>query len=280
MFISTPKGFNHFYELYNLGAKDRDYISYHFTSYDNPHLPKDELDKAKIELTEDRFAQEYLADFRKTEGLVYKEFDRTRHLFSDPSLIINPTAYFAGIDFGFTNPTAILFIKKDYDNRFWVTQEWYKTGKTDEEVAEFVAGCKFNYIYPDPEAPASIEALRRKKINIREVIKGKDSIRNGISRVRELFKQGRLMINASCEDLIWELETYSYPDKVDLKNEYEDPIKENDHAVDALRYALMMQSSQDSVKANVFIPRLDPVIVPPVIPERGDARPKVWYPKR
>ncbi|NCU42657.1 MAG: hypothetical protein EOM19_08200, partial [Candidatus Moranbacteria bacterium] len=74
MFISTPKGFNHFYDLYS--KEGEDYKSFHFTSYDNPHIPAEEIDTAKEEMTEDRFAQEYLADFRKTEGLVYKEFSR------------------------------------------------------------------------------------------------------------------------------------------------------------------------------------------------------------
>ncbi|NCU42433.1 MAG: hypothetical protein EOM19_07000, partial [Candidatus Moranbacteria bacterium] len=74
LFISTPKGFNHFYDLCNV--QDKDYQFFHFTSYDNPHIPAEEIDKAKEEMTEDRFAQEYLADFRKTEGLVYKEFSR------------------------------------------------------------------------------------------------------------------------------------------------------------------------------------------------------------
>src|SRR3990167_7035651 len=75
LFLSTPKGYNHFYDLCNLELIDTDYKSFHYTTYDNPHIPVDEIEKAKKELTEDRFAQEYLADFRKTQGLVYKEFD-------------------------------------------------------------------------------------------------------------------------------------------------------------------------------------------------------------
>ncbi len=59
MFISTPKGFNHFYDLFNKQDVDVDYKSFHFTSYDNPFLPFEELEKAKLELPEDRFAQEY-----------------------------------------------------------------------------------------------------------------------------------------------------------------------------------------------------------------------------
>ena len=81
LFISTPKGFNHFYDLYNKESQDGDFKSFHFTTYDNPFIPVEEIEKAKQELTEDRFAQEYLADFRKTAGLVYKEFDRGVHIF-------------------------------------------------------------------------------------------------------------------------------------------------------------------------------------------------------
>jgi hypothetical protein len=117
LFISTPKGFNHFYDLYNFERKDPDYKSFHFTTYDNPHVPREEVDKAKLELTEDRFAQEYMADFRKTEGLVYKEFQRAKHLRDFPETAY-ATKRFAGVDFGTNNPAAVLEIKKDYDGRY------------------------------------------------------------------------------------------------------------------------------------------------------------------
>ena len=154
LFISTPKGFNHFYELYNLESKDDDYRSFHFTSYDNPYIPREELDKARLEITEDRFAQEYLADFRKTEGLVYKEFDRKIHLYKDETPKIG--LKFAGIDFGFTNPAAIITIVRDYDSKYWITNEWYKTGQTDAQIAEVASGMDFAQIYPDPENPGAI----------------------------------------------------------------------------------------------------------------------------
>ena len=242
LFISTPKGFNHFYDLYNLENKDKDYKSFHFTSYDNPHIPKEELDKAAEELTEDRFAQEYLADFRKTEGLVYKEFSRDRHIFNSERLEVLGLEYIAGIDFGFTNPAAVIHIKRDKDNHYWITEEWYKTKRTEVQIAEYVASCKFNRVYPDPESPSAIQSLNDKGVSVVEVIKGKDSIKSGIDRVRELFKQNRLHIHSSCVNLISELETYSYPDKRDMHNEDENPIKEHDHALDALRYAIMMNS--------------------------------------
>lgn len=242
LFISTPKGFNHFYDLYNLESKDTDFKSFHFSTYDNNYIPKEEIDKAKKELTEDRFAQEYLADFRKTEGLVYKEFLRAYHVFRNlPSVSMVKT--FGGLDFGFTNPVAVLTIKKDKYANYWVTDEWYKTGITDAQIADYVSALNWEECYPDPESASGIEELKRRNVNVREVVKNKDSIRNGINTIRELFKANRLKIHESCRNLIWELETYSYPDKKSDHNEEEKPIKENDHALDALRYALLMDNA-------------------------------------
>jgi PBSX family phage terminase large subunit len=235
MFISTPKGFNHFYDLYNLENKDEDYKSFKFTTYDNPFIPTEEVDKAKEELTEDRFAQEYMADFRKTQGLVYKEFDRARHVSEkEPNQI---TDTILGIDFGYTNPATILPIKIDNDSNFWIREEYYKTLQTTEQIGEQAVIYKSTKVYPDPAEPDRIEILKKLGLNCREVSK---DIVAGIDCVRELFKQNRIHIHPDCKNLIYELETYRYPDKRPDQNEQEKPIKENDHALDALRYALYM----------------------------------------
>ncbi len=248
LFISTPKGFNHFYVLFNKEQQDKDYKSFHFSSYDNPFLPIDELDKARSEMTEDRFAQEYLADFRKMEGLVYKEFNRDIHLYDpeEKNIIVNEK--FSGVDFGYVNPCAVMSVIKDFDNNFWVNDEWYKTKKSEDEIAEYVASQSFRKVYPDPESPSAIEALKKKGVPVREVVKNRDSIKNGIDKIRELFKTNRLRINKNCVNLILELETYAYPEKRDLRNPDENPIKENDHALDALRYALYMQPGANEVR--------------------------------
>src|SRR5690606_20122054 len=105
LFISTPKGYNHFYELFQLGQQlEGDYKSWRFTSYDNPFIPKGEIDKARDELTEDTFAQEYLADFRKFTGLVYKEFDRSIHVKEMNDFV--PAFVIRGLDRGFRTPSA------------------------------------------------------------------------------------------------------------------------------------------------------------------------------
>jgi PBSX family phage terminase large subunit len=250
LFISTPKGYNHFYDLYNLSLTDNNFASFHFTSYDNPYIPKEEIDTAKLQMTETRFEQEYMASFKKTEGLVYKEFDREKHLYDiEP---IQRAELIAGVDFGFTHNAAVIHIVKDIENTYWVIDEWYHSGRTEDEIAEYISKCQFQRVYPDPESPSAIEQMRRKGVNIREVIKNKDSVISGINVVRELLKANKLFINKKCVNLISEFETYSYPDDEKVRND-EIPIKEHDDALDALRYALM-SNNQVKVKATTFVP--------------------------
>lgn len=240
LFLSTPKGYNHWYDLYQLAKHDDDYASFHFTSYDNPLLPRDEIEKAKQELTPDRFAQEYQADFRKVEGLVYPEFERQKHIVD-----IVPSyrkERILGIDFGYTNPAAILTIDTDEKGNYWIVQEFYKSGKVNIELIEYAKSQLSNAVYPDPAEPDRCEEMRRHGLNVRDVSK---DIPAGINTIREMLKAGKIKIHESCKNLISELESYRYPDKKDDKNFYEVPIKENDHAVDALRYALSMHSSKE-----------------------------------
>lgn len=244
LFISTPKGFNHFYDLYNLEHKDNDYKSFHFTSYDNEHIPKEEIDKAKLELSENRFSQEYLADFRKTEGLVYKEFNRERHVFDELPSHIQVHEVLAGADWGWTNPAAGLKVLKDSQRHYWITEEYYKTNKTTGEIIEWLITLGSMKFYPDPAEPDRNEEARKAGLNVRDVSK---DIEAGISCLQDLFKQGRIHIHSSCVNLIWELETYCYPEKKPGHNESELPIKENDHAMDCLRYILYMNEGKGSM---------------------------------
>lgn len=233
MFMGTPKGFNHFYDLHNLEYKDTEYKSFKYTTYDNPFIPVEEIQSAKLSLPPESFAQEYLAEFRKSTGLVFKEFDRSRNLYDYD--LFNYTESVAGVDFGYTNPTAIPHVKVK-DGIYYVDHELYRTGMTDEEVADYVAAQRFNKVYPDPENAAGIETMRRKGINTRQVNKGADSIVHGINTLRELFRQNRLFIHTSCINLIAELESYSYADDNNLRNPSEKPLDKDNHAIDALRY--------------------------------------------
>lgn len=246
LFISTPKGFNHFYDLFLFQAKDDNYRSFHFTSYDNPHIPRDEIDAAKRELPKNKFEQEYMANFRKAEGLVYKEFDRSRHVYRDTYVRTHRTeARMLGVDFGYTNPTAVLTIERDAMGHYFITEEWYRTGKTNIEIVEYAKSKEPDMVYPDPAEPDRIQEMSQHGLYCREVNK---DIVWGIDKVRELFKQNRIHIHESCVNLIAELESYSYPESKD-GDPKEKPIKEMDHATDALRYCLAMQSDTPNAPA-------------------------------
>lgn len=254
LFISTPKGFNHFYDLFNLQEEDKDFKSFHFSTYDNSHIPSEEIDKAKQELSPDRFAQEYMADFKKTEGLVYKEFDRTKHVFETLPEGTQIREVIAGADFGFTNPCAIPSIHIDAADCWWIVEEYYETGRTDAQVAEYVSAKNYNAMYPDPEAPAAILEMRRRGVNVRDVVKGKDSIKNGIDAVRDRLKANKLKISRTCVNTIMEFETYAYPDKKPDHNDSELPLDENNHMMDAIRYPVMMRAKRTMSAAHQYIP--------------------------
>src|SRR5210317_1544644 len=75
MFIGTPMGRNHFYELYHYATlgDDDSYKAWHFTSYDNPLLDPNEIDTAKKSMSSYAFRQEFLASFEASGSEIFKE---------------------------------------------------------------------------------------------------------------------------------------------------------------------------------------------------------------
>lgn len=269
LFISTPKGFNHFHDLYQLGQNPsaQDYKSWRFTSYDNPYVPKGEIDNARKELTEDTFHQEYMADFRKYTGLVYKDFDRETNVI-DPFDIPDSYTLYRGIDFGSTNPTACLWIAVDRDDNWFVVSEHYATGQTIDYHAGIINSNQYSSrvaaTYGDPSGAQWISEFAERGVYITPANKeigqafntwvtyGIDKVSQKLRRVpgrvvqhgsgsREHGDQGTpaLYVFNTCQNLIREFELYRWKEKKeghsDL-NEPEQPEKANDHAMDALRY--------------------------------------------
>jgi len=250
--IGTPNGFDHFYEMEMEALQNPDdWDTFHFTTYDNPMMNVEEIDKLKKSTPDDEFAQEYMAEYRKKVGLVYPEFNRLLHISTDkPNSVVEKIS---AVDFGYTNPAAILDIVKDGDANYWITGEWYETGRTTKEIVERIRTFEPNVTYADPAEPDRIKEIKDSGVYVADVSK---DIEAGVDRVRRLFLANRVHIHPTCVNLIRELETYSYPDKragVYNKNEPEKPKKENDHACDALRYALYMNSDiQSTIKTTDF----------------------------
>ena len=283
LFISTPKGYNHFYELFQAGQKEGDYKSWRFTSYDNPYIPKEEIDVAKKELTEDTFHQEYLADFRKYTGLVYKEFQKESNVIK-PFDIPSGWQIYRGIDFGSTNPTACIWIAVDGDENWFIVGEHYETGQTIDYHAGILnsnpLSKRVETTYGDPSGAQWIQEFTQRGIYITPANKEMGTqanswVRFGIEKVAEKLKRvpGRivesilrdgkfnkdngepqLFIFNSCEHTIKELETYRWKEKSvtqaqDL-NEPDVPEKANDHAMDALRYFAVSYKKNEGLQTD------------------------------
>ena len=75
LFIGTPKGRNHFYEIYKYAEtqKDVQWKSFHYSSYDNPLIPASEIEAAKISMSSFAFRQEFLASFEAASRDIFKE---------------------------------------------------------------------------------------------------------------------------------------------------------------------------------------------------------------
>lgn len=246
IFIGTPRGFNHFYDLYMEAQTQEDWAAFRFPTTANPFISKEEIEKERNRMHPDRFAQEYMAQFRKREGLVYPEFQREVHVVDekhDRGTIIDKMA---GLDFGYTNPSAFVVIHKNEMGQYFIEEEWVRTGKKNSEIGEYVRtyvdSQDVNYIYPDPAEPDRIDELNDMGIPTREVIK---KVGAGIDKVRDLLHSKKLFISANCKTTIQEFETYHYPENQDSKlnkSAYEKPVKEDDHCMDAVRYALSMNA--------------------------------------
>lgn len=153
LFIGTPKGRNHFYELYKYAELEGDetYHAWHFTSYDNPLLDPEEIDTAKKSMSSYAFRQEFMASFEALGSEIFKEewvkFDE-----SEP----DDGDYYVAIDLaGFADvaksskksrldTTAIAVVKANTDG-WWVADIVYgrwDIKKTAKKIFDVVAKYK------------------------------------------------------------------------------------------------------------------------------------------
>ena len=179
-----------------------------------------------------RWKIEALGDFVSLDRLVYdgywKEEDFDYKQLQGQLLI--------GMDFGFTNDPSVIVASLLVDQNIYVFQEWGDTGKTNPELANVIKNMGFakSLIIADSAEQKSIEEIRRLGIQrIKASVKGPDSIIHGIQRVQ----QYNLIIHPSCQNLITELENYSW--QKDKNGEYiNKPQDSFNHYLDALRYSL------------------------------------------
>lgn len=252
-FISTPNGYNHFYDLYNLNNveeidKDK-WMCYHATSYENPYLDKEELEASRRTMDEDSFAQEYLAEFRKMSGLIYKEFDRNIHMVDIPDL--RGYTHTRALDFGFAHKTALIYFAiSPVGDAIYGYDGLYESGFTIPQIGDVCkvkdAGKAITNPVADSAQPASIEELIRMGVFFAPVDKEKDSVKNGIVKVAELLRvradTGRPTLMFS-KHLTWiadEAERYRWIENKSSDDQIKEvPYKVQDDAMDCVRYFAM-----------------------------------------
>lgn len=152
LFIGTPMGRNHFYDLYQYGmlGDDETYKAWHFTSYDNPLLDSEEIDVAKKSMSSYAFRQEFLASFEALGSEIFKEewvvFDEEEPNVGDYYIAVDLAGFsdVASISQGKSSrldSTAISIVKVNEEG-WWIAEiihgRW-DLNKTASKIFEAVA---------------------------------------------------------------------------------------------------------------------------------------------
>lgn len=186
----------------------------------------------------DRFI---LGEWSAATGLVYP-------MYSDAIAEIpdgNPDELLLALDYGTQNAFAGLLFGR-WGSVWHIMREYYYSGrdtgvqKTDEEYADdldrFTADCEPGQrisVVIDPSAASFIALLRKRdRYSVRPAV---NDVANGIRQTNTALRNGYVKISPDCVNLIREMSGYTWDDKAGNDR----PVKVDDHACDAMRYAVM-----------------------------------------
>jgi phage terminase large subunit len=185
-------------------------------------------------LTGVRRARLYEGKWVTAEGTVYEMFDVNIHQLTRNREEMK--RWLLAIDEGYTHPAVILMVGEDSDGRWHVFKEFYKRGVMQANVVatakEWALSLRSPLLAVDASAAGLIADLRAAGMN---AVGGKGRVLDGIQAIQNRLKvQGdgkpRLTVDPACENLINEFQSYVWRPEKDV------PVKEFDHALDALRY--------------------------------------------
>ena len=219
----------------------------HFTMDDNLTLSP-EIRESYARSFQGVFYRQYiLGEWVSAEGAVYPMWDDEANTYEDESSDPDSDRYdgmrrFAAIDYGTANPCVFLDVRDDGRN-YWIADEYYwdsaarQRQKTDAEYAEdlldFLGGDRNALVIVDPSAASLKAELRNGGFRVQDA---RNDVREGIATTAVLIGNRQVRVNrARCPQLLKEMHNYVWDDKARLRGE-ERPLKERDHAMDALRY--------------------------------------------
>lgn len=229
-------------------SRELNALHLHFTMRDNPSLDAKTIERYERLYTGVFYKRFILGLWVMADGVVYPEFDQERHFIDKPK---NHDRYFISGDFGIQNPTAFHLIGyKNSTKHYHVVDEYYHNGRVEgtkkvsdyaEELVNMIQRnmVKVDYITLDPSAQAMIVELRDHAYIMRNKIKiipARNAVMRGIQFVAMLLANDNLTISTKCNDALKEFYTYAWDTEKSEKNGEDIVIKQNDHALDSIRY--------------------------------------------
>jgi phage terminase large subunit len=175
-------------------------------------------------------------------GAVFKTFNRDTHVVK-PFEIPADWPRWRSIDWGFNNPFCCLWLARDSERRWYVYAEHYLAQETlayhAERIKQISGRERYRCTWADHDAQDRYEF---EKLSIKTTPAKKD-VHLGIEAVQSALKiQGdgrpRLFIFNTCKNLVREMTGYKWAEGTETKDAKDEPLKVNDHGVDALRYSI------------------------------------------
>ena len=234
-FTCNPAGTSHwFYRQWIQQAEARGALYLHFTMEDNPGL-SEEIRARYRRMYSDVFYRRFvLGQWVDAEGRVYDFYDPEQAPPAPPEPL---ERYVISCDYGTRNP-ASFGLWGCRDGVWYRIREYYwdarreGSQKTDQEYADalrtLAAGRRVECVVVDPSAASFIELLRREGWRVR---RARNEVLSGIRLTAGLLRTGRLVICRECSDCLREIELYVWDERGG-----ESVRKENDHAMDDMRY--------------------------------------------
>ncbi len=208
----------------------------HFTMDDNPSLSKTVKSRYK-NLYSGAFYERFIdGKWAAADGLVYPMFDSNRHIKVYDGQI---KRYYLSCDYGTVNPFSLGLWGEGSDG-WYRLDEYYHSSRdkgvqlTDEEYYErlekLAGNRKIEALIIDPSAASFIQTVKRH--GRYKVIKADNDVISGINGVCQSLKNNEIFISPKCADIIREFSLYCWDNSI----KKDAPKKENDHAMDDLRY--------------------------------------------
>jgi len=153
LFISTPSGYNHFYDMYCAATAKRGWAAFQFTTLDGGNVSPEEIEEAKHDLDERIFRQEYEASFEMLAGRVYYAYSRDLNVCLTMDDKVSPLL--VGMDFN-VNPMTAAIAQRKADQIHFIDEIVLPNGNTElmaAAIKQRYPGRKVN-VYPDPTGNA------------------------------------------------------------------------------------------------------------------------------